>query len=93
MIMITGGASPSYDGQPISETFFYCFQSETWTAGPKMNTQRAAHGCASFNGPDDQQVLAVFGGISSLNGPYRALTDTIEFLDLSQETKSWTYGM
>ena len=44
-VIIVGG----YQNHAIAdETFIYSFESATWTKGPKMNTKRRYHSCASL---------------------------------------------
>lgn len=45
-VIISGGYQ---NGANADETFIYSFESATWTKGPKMNTKRRIHSCASFN--------------------------------------------
>ena len=62
-----------------------------WTPGPTLNTKRAFHGCASFDGPNGK-VIAVVGGFSGLDGPGREVTNTVEFLDMENRSQGWISG-
>ena len=90
MIMVIGGADKE-NYKTTSETWYYCYYSGKWTPGPTLNTKRAVHGCACFDGSNGK-VIAVFGGFSRIDGPGREITNTVEFLDMENRSQGWISG-
>ena len=82
MGLITGG----FQDGIRSETHFMNLQTLDVTSGPRMQTERSSHGCATFH--FGSKTYAVVSG-----GWYgNRVLDSTEILDLEQSNPTWTVG-
>ena len=80
--MIIGGYQDDLDS---AATWYFDMESLDFIVGPKMQNERANHGCATLNlGTKSYAIVA--GGYS------RDWLDSTEILDLQQNNPNWSDG-
>ena len=81
--LVTGGVQ---DGSKSASTWFVDLTTTRFTPGPKMTSARGGHGCATLQlGRKNFGVVA--GGILS------NYLDSTEWIDLKEDSPTWTEGM
>merc|ERR1712062_572850 len=81
--LVTGGLQ---DGPTSASTWFVDLTTTTFTAGPKMTSARIWHGCATL------QLGRKTFGIVSGGGSYGNFYDSTEWIDLEEDSPTWTEG-
>ena len=81
--LVTGGWQ---DGSTSASTWFVDLTTTTVTPGPKMTSARGGHGCATL-----QLGRKNFGVVAG--GYYYEELDSTEWIDLEEDSPTWTEGM
>ena len=85
--LVTGGRQ---DGPYSASTWFVDLTKTTVTPGPKMTSRRSSHGCSTL-----QLGRKTFGVVAGgWDYPdYPNLLDSTEWIDLTEDSPTWTEGM
>merc|ERR1711860_255446 len=82
--LVTGGRQ---DGSRSASTWFVDLTTTTVTSGPKLTTPRAGHGCSTL-----QLGRKTFGVVAGGFGPNYNFLDSTEWIDLEEDSPTWTEG-
>ena len=81
--LVTGG---NQDRSVTASTWYVELFTSTFTRGPKMKLKRMGHGCATFHHGSKTYGIASGGSL------YPNHLKSTEFIDLDQDSPTWTEG-
>ena len=82
--LVTGG---DQDGSYSASTWFVDLTKTRFTPGPKMTSRRREHGCSTL-----QLGRKTFGVVAG-GWDYNGCLDSTEWIDLEEDSPTWTEGM
>ena len=82
--LVTGGWQ---DGSKSASTWFVDLTKTTVTPGPKMTSKRSGHACSTL-----QLGRKTFGVVAG-GWDYNGCLDSTEWIDLEEDSPTWTEGM